>query len=157
MTKKNPLYLTPEGKAKIEAELDILVNEKRPDLARRLRSAIQKGDLSENAEYIAAKEEQGFLEGKIQELQAILSRAEVVEDSGEEGVVSIGKKVVVAENGRDPETYMLVGAKEADPRNGKISNESPIGKALMGKRQGEVAVAKTPAGEIEFKIIEIQG
>ena len=154
---KNPLYLTPEGKEKIERELEILVNEKRPDLARRLRSAIQKGDLSENAEYIAAKEEQGFLEGKIQELQAILGQAVLVEDSGEKGVISIGKRVVVEENGRPQETYSLVGAKEADPRNGKISNESPIGRALMGKRVGEIAVAKTPAGEIEFKIIEIEG
>lgn len=152
-----PLYLTLEGKEKIERELAILINEKRPDLARRLRSAIQKGDLSENAEYIAAKEEQGFLEGKIQELQAILSRAVLVEDSGEEGVISIGKRVVVEENGRSPETYTLVGAKEADPRNGKISNESPIGRALMGKRVGETAIAKTPGGEIEFKIIEIKG
>lgn len=152
----NPLYLTPEGKEKIERELEILINEKRPDLARRLRSAIQKGDLSENAEYIAAKEEQGFLEGKIQELQAVLSQAVLVEDSGEAGVISIGKRVVVEENGRSPEAYTLVGAKEADPRNGKISNESPIGRALMGKRVGEIAIAKTPGGEIEFKIIEIE-
>ena len=151
----NPLYLTLDGKEKIERELEILISEKRPDLARRLRSAIQKGDLSENAEYIAAKEEQGFLEGKIQELQAILSQAVVVEDSGEEGVITIGKRVTVEENGRPPETYTLVGAKEADPRNGRISNESPIGRALMGKRVGETAVAKTPGGEIEFIIIEI--
>lgn len=151
----NPLYLTLDGKEKIERELEILISEKRPDLARRLRSAIQKGDLSENAEYIAAKEEQGFLEGKIQELQAILSQAVVVEDSGEEGVITIGKRVIVEENGRPQETYTLVGAKEADPRNGRISNESPIGRALMGKRVGETAVAKTPGGEIEFKIIEI--
>jgi transcription elongation factor GreA len=151
----NPLYLTLEGKEKIERELEILIREKRPDLARRLRSAIQKGDLSENAEYIAAKEEQGFLEGKIQELQAILSLAIVVEDSGEEGVITIGKRVIVEENGRPRETYTLVGAKEADPRNGRISNESPIGRALMGKRVGETAVAKTPGGEIEFVIIEI--
>mgnify|MGYP001077085833 FL=1 len=145
--------LTPEGALKLEAELDHLKGEKRVDLAKRLRNAISMGDLSENADYIAAKEEQAFLEGKIQELEAILRNAVIIEKS-QNGLVDIGSHVVIEEDGRTF-NYHLVGVKEADPREGKISHESPIGKALMGKAVGEKAVAKTPAGEISMKIVEI--
>jgi transcription elongation factor GreA len=150
---KQEFRLTPEGAQKMSAELELLKGEKRIELAKRLRNAISMGDLSENADYIAAKEEQAFLEGKIQELETILSNAVIIEKSLN-GVVDVGSQVVVEEDGKRFD-YHLVGIKEADPRNGKISHESPIGKALMGKSVGEEAVAETPAGEIAMQIIEI--
>ncbi len=154
---KREFVLTAEGAARLRKELEELKGPRRRELAQRLRSAIQMGDLSENADYIAAKEEQAFLEGRIQELETILRYAVVVEE-GEATVdtVGVGNTVVVAENGREPETFHLVGIKEADPRNGKISHESPIGKALLGKRIGDTVVAQTPAGPLEFKILEIR-
>jgi transcription elongation factor GreA len=149
-------YLTPEGKAKVKAELDDLINNKRVALAKRLRDAIQQGDLSENADYHAAKEDQAFLEGKILELEAILRSAVIIQEGGGGGdVVQVGSRVTVEESG-DKLTFTVVGAKEANPREGKISNESPVGKALLGRRVGEVARAETPAGEIVYKVIKIQ-
>jgi transcription elongation factor GreA len=157
MTEPTMSYLTPEGKAKVQAELDDLVNVKRPALAVRLRDAIQQGDLSENADYHVAKEDQAFLEGKILELQAILRSAVIIQDASPSGVVKMGSKVTVQEDGEDsPETYLLMGAKEANPREGKISNDSPIGGALLGHKVGETVRAKTPAGEIKFKILKIE-
>ena len=152
-------FLTPEGLTKLRAELENLLKVKRPELSRRLREAIQMGDLSENADYIMAKEDQAFLEGKINELEALL-RSAVVIDPEQTGsapeVVGLGRTVTAQEPGVPVETFILVGAKEADPRQRKISNESPIGKALMGKRVGDTAVAETPAGEIKFKILKIE-
>lgn len=145
--------LTPEGAEKMKTELELLKGEKRLELAKRLRHAISMGDLSENADYIAAKEDQAFLEGKIQELETILANAVIIEKPND-GLVDVGSQVVVEEDGQTF-NYHLVGVKEADPRNGKISHESPIGKALIGKSVGETAVAETPAGEIAMKIVEI--
>jgi transcription elongation factor GreA len=149
------LYLTPEGADRLRAELEELRGPRRTELAKRLRHAVQQGDLSENADYISAKEEQAFLEGRIQELETILREATVVE-GGTTEVVAVGSTVVVAEDGQSPQTYQVVGIKEASPRQGRISNESPIGKALMGKKVGEVALAETPGGSVELKIIEIR-
>lgn len=151
-----PNYLTPEGEAKLKAELEELKGPKREELSQRLRSAIQMGDLSENADYHKAKEDQGFLEGRIQELEAILRNAVIIEKAATTGVVSIGSQVTIQEEGFDPETYHLVGPTEADPRQGRISHESPIGKALMDKKVGDVAQAETPGGKIKFKIIKIE-
>lgn len=145
--------LTPEGARKMEAELEHLKTEKRVELAKRLRHAISMGDLSENADYIAAKEDQAFLEGKIQELEAILRNAVIIEKS-QNGLVDVGSHVVIEQDGQTF-SYRLVGIKEADPRHGKISHESPIGKALIGKTVGETALAETPAGKISMKILEI--
>jgi len=150
------LYLTKEGAAKVKAELEELEGPKRRDLAKRLRFAIKQGDLSENADYIAAKEEQAFLEGRIQELKAILRQATIVDERTNRDEIGVGSTVVIAEDGRPQQTYKLVGATEANPREGKISNESPIGRALMGKRVGDTAVASTPAGEIEMQVVEIR-
>lgn len=150
------IFLTPEGAKKLQQELEHLTGVKRVELAARLRDAIKMGDLSENADYIAAKEEQAFLEGKIMEIQETLRRAVVVAQATSNETASIGKRVTVAEDGADPETFILVGAKEADPREGKISHESPIGKALMGKRVGEIAHAETPGGTIVFKLLKIE-
>ncbi len=151
------MFLTPEGAAKLKEELEHLTTVKRMDLARRLREAIKQGDLSENADYIAAKEEQAFLEGKIQEIEATLKRATVVHEASADGSVSVGTRVTVVEDGEDgEEVFLLVGSKEADPREGKISHESPIGRALMGKHVGDRAQAETPGGTIVFKITKIE-
>ena len=151
-----PTYLTPEGEAKLNAELKELKGTKREELSKRLRSAIQMGDLSENADYHKAKEDQGFLEGRIQEIEAILRNAVIIEKKESKGVVIIGSHVTIREDNFDPETYHLVGAAEADPRNGRISHESPIGRALLDKKVGEVAEAETPGGKIKFKILKIE-
>lgn len=151
-----PHYLTPEGAEKLQAELDELKGTKREELSARLRSAIQMGDLSENADYHKAKEDQGFLEGRIQELEAILRNSVIIEKTKSTGVVTIGSQVTIQEEGFDPESYHLVGPTEADPRKGKISHESPIGRALMDKKVGDVAEAETPGGKIKFKIIKIE-
>lgn len=149
-------YLTPDGAVKLKKELDDLKGPKRKDLAKRLRDAIQMGDLSENADYHKAKEDQAFLEGRIQELEYVLSNAEIVEDSASREEIRVGLKVTIQEEGFDPEVYYMVGAKEADSRNNKISNESPFGKALMGHKKGETVVAETPGGKIALKILKIE-
>ena len=149
-------YLTPEGEAKLNAELQELKGPKREELSKRLRSAIQMGDLSENADYHKAKEDQGFLEGRIQEIEAILRNTIIIEKTQSKGIVFIGSHVTLQEESFDPETYHLVGPTEADPRNGRISYESPIGRALIDKKVGDIAEAETPGGKIKFKIIKIE-
>jgi len=148
-------YLTPEGEIKLRAELAELTGPKREELAQRLRSAIQMGDLSENADYHKAKEDQAFLEGRIQELEAILRMATIVEKK-QSDVVEVGARVTIQEEDFDPETFYLVGATEADPRNGKISNESPFGKALLDHKVGYVVEAETPSGKVKLKILKIE-
>jgi transcription elongation factor GreA len=150
-------YLTAEGAAKLKEELAHLKGPEREELARRLRSAIQMGDLSENADYHKAKEDQAFLEGRIQELEYLLKNATIVEASDKPKYrVEVGVTVTIQEEDYPTETFHMVGAKEADPRSGKISNESPFGSALMGKRVGETAIARTPAGEVRLKILKIE-
>jgi transcription elongation factor GreA len=148
-------YLTREGEQKLKAELTELTGPRREELAQRLRSAIQMGDLSENADYHKAKEDQAFLEGRIQEIEYILRSAVIIEKTGTD-VVSVGSTVTVQEDNYDPETYYVVGAKEADPRKGRISNESPIGRALIDHKVGEVVEAETPGGKVKFKILKIE-
>lgn len=150
-------YLTAEGAEKLRAELEDLKGPAREDIAKRLRFAIEQGDLSENADYAKAKEDQAFLEGRIQELEHILSKAAIIEEStAKREIVEVGAHITLQEDGYDPETYHLVGAKETNPRNGKISNESPIGKALLGHREGDSVVVETPGGQIQLKIITIE-
>jgi len=149
-------YLTAEGAARLKVELEELKGPKREELAARLRSAIQMGDLSENADYHKAKEDQGFLEGRIQELEYLLSKAVIIEKSDNWEVVSIGDHVTIQEEDYPPETYHLVGPTEADPSQGKISHESPIGKALLDHKVGETVEAETPGGRINFKILKIE-
>lgn len=148
-------YLTPEGEAKLKAELAELTGPRREELAQRLRSAIQMGDLSENADYHKAKEDQAFLEGRIQEIESALRTAVIIENKHSE-YVTVGSHVTIQETGLDPETFHLVGAKEADPRNGKISNESPIGTALMNHKAGDTVEAETPGGKLKFKILKVE-
>ncbi len=150
-------YLTAEGAERLKNELEYLKGPAREALAQRLRAAIQQGDLSENADYISAKEEQGFLEGRIQELTQILSNVQIIEEKKtSRGIVDIGSHVTIQEDDFDPEKYYIVGPKEADPRNARISHESPIGRALIGHRVGETVAAETPNGTIRFKIIKIE-
>ncbi len=153
---KREIFLTAEGAERLRAELEELRGPKRAALAQRLRHAVQQGDLSENADYQTAKEEQAFLEGRIQELEEVLRLAQIVESPESPDVVRIGTTVIVAEGEAEPEEFQVVGIKEADPRRRRISHESPIGMALLGKRVGETAVARTPAGEIRMKILEIR-
>ena len=127
------------------------------DISRRLKSAIEMGDLSENADYITAKEDQGFLEGRIQEIETILSNAQVVdEDNVRSDKVQIGHKVTVREGDEPEEVFELVGISEVNTMLGKISYESPIGSALMDKRPGDKVKVKTPGGDLEFTIIKIE-
>jgi len=150
-------YLTAEGAAKLRAELVELKGPRRQEISKRLREAISMGDLSENADYHKAKEDQGFLEGRIQELDYLLQNAIIVEErSGKREIAEVGAYVTVQEEDYPEETYYLVGAKEASPPDRKISNESPIGSALIGHRAGETVTAKTPGGEIRLKILKIE-
>jgi transcription elongation factor GreA len=151
-----PMYLTAEGAEKLKAELAELKGPQREALAARLRDAIQMGDLSENADYHKAKEDQAFLEGRIQELEYTLSNAQIVDGTARKDIVSVGMRVTVQEEGFDPETFYIVGAKEADPRSGKISHESPFGRALMDHKVGDVVEAETPGGTTKLKILKIE-
>jgi transcription elongation factor GreA len=150
-------YLTAEGAARLKIELAELKGPARNEIASRLRAAIQMGDLSENADYHKAKEDQAFLEGRIRELEYLLKNAIIIEEKPiNPEMVDVGVHVTIQEGDEEPEVYHLVGAKEADPRNGRISNESPIGRALMGHKPGETVIAETPAGPISFKILKIE-
>jgi transcription elongation factor GreA len=151
-----PTYLTAEGAEKLRRELEELKGARRDELSARLRSAIQMGDLSENADYHKAKEDQGFLEGRIQEIEYMLRNVAIIEEHAGREVVSIGNHVTIQEQGSPPETYHVVGAREADPRKGRISNESPIGRAVMDHKVGDIVLAETPGGRIGFKILKIE-
>jgi transcription elongation factor GreA len=151
------MFLTSEGAEKLKAELEELKGPKREEMAKRLRSAIQMGDLSENADYHKAKEDQSFMEGRIQELEYLLKNATIVDVADvPTDSVQVGSRVTVQEADYPPETFYMVGAKEADPRSGKISNESPIGRVLMGGHVGDEVTATTPGGEIKLKILKIE-
>ncbi len=156
MQDKGKIYLTKEGKGKLQIELEELEGPRRIEIAARLKSAIEMGDLSENADYHKAKEDQGFLEGKILEIKHILNFAIIAsEKSNGQDTVSVGCKVTVQEEDFPPETYYLVGSKEADPIQNKISHISPIGNALLKKRVGDIVNVTTPDGVFELKIISI--
>ncbi len=151
-------YLTPEGADKLRAELANLTTVKRAEIAQRLREAKLMGDLSENADWIMAKEDQAFLEGRIEELEQVLRNAQIInnEAAPSDDVVSVGATVTVQEPGEEAEDFTIVGAKEADPRKRKISNESPIGRALLGKRTGDIVKAETPGGILVLKVVKIE-
>ncbi len=157
MTQNDVVYVTEEGLQKIKEELTYLQTEKREEISVKLEAAIKQGDLKENADYHSAKEEQGFVEGRIKDLEDALRRAEIIEDNVPADTVSVGNTVTVVEEGFDEaETYYIVGPHEADPANGRISNESPIGRALLGAKKGQTVTAQTPGGEISFTIQSIK-
>jgi transcription elongation factor GreA len=149
-------YLTPEGLQKVKDELEHLRTVKRGEIAERLAFAIQQGDISENADYEVAKQEQAFNEGRIADLEAIVRHARIIQEVKTTDEVGIGNRVTVAEDGFPPETYTIVGPAEAQPEDGRISYESPVGAALLGKRLGEVAHITTPAGVLELTITAIE-
>lgn len=154
---KSISYYTKEGLERLTKELSTLKSKGRADIARQIAEARDKGDLSENAEYDAAKDAQGHLEAKIAQLEDLMSNARLLDESNIDiSKASILSKVTIKnkKNGASV-TYMLVSEEEADLKSGKISTQSPIGKGLLGKKKGEVAKIKTPAGEIEFEIVNI--
>lgn len=156
MIEDDVLYLTPEGLQQLKDELANLKTVRREEIALKLETAIKQGDLKENADYHDAKEEQGFIESRIRQIETMLQRAKVIEKQGPSGIVQVGSTVTVSEDGYDEmETYTIVGAAEADPTKGRISNESPIGSALLGAKQGQTVSAMTPAGPVSFTIHEI--
>jgi transcription elongation factor GreA len=147
-------YLTKEGFEKLQDELDYLRKVKRQEVAERLHEAMEGGELIENAEYEAAKNEQAFVEGRIQELEVILATAHIIEGQHDPNSVDVGDSVVVQEEGSEPEEYTIVGAAEADPRAGKISNESPLGKALLNRRPGDIITVEAPGGSFKVKLLK---
>ncbi len=152
-------FLTKEGFEKHQEELDHLRTVKRQEVADRLHEAMEGGELIENAEYEAAKNEQAFVEGRIQELEMLLATARVIEDEGKnhaDGTVVVGSTVTIQEQGFDAETYTIVGAAEANPRDGKISNESPIGKAILNREVGDTVSVETPGGMYKVKIMKVK-
>lgn len=150
-------FLTREGYQKLQDELEYLRKVKRQEVANRLHEAMEGGELIENAEYEAAKNEQAFVEGRIQELEALLASAKIIEDNGKKksDVVQLGSKVTIKEGNFEAETFTIVGAAEANPREGKISNESPIGKAILGHKAGDTVKVETPGGTYNVKILKI--
>ena len=151
------VLLTADGLKKLQEKLDFLKGERRQEVAARLKAAIALGDLSENSEYDDAKNEQAFLEGEILELEESIRNSKIIEASADSNTVSLGAQVVLKDIEFDEvDTYMLVGATEADPDNGKISNESPVGKALIGAHTGDVVEVEMPAGIMKYKVLEIQ-
>lgn len=150
-------YLTAEGYKQLQQELEYLKGPAREELAKRLRAAIQMGDLSENADYISAKEDQGFMEGRIQELEQVVRNVLIIEEEAQvRDHVTIGAHITIQEEAFEPETFQLVGPKEADPRKNRISHESPIGKVLLGHKVGDELSAETPNGSFRFKILKIE-
>ncbi len=150
-------YLTRDGEAALRRELKQLVETRRPALARKLKDAVAQGDLKENADYHDAKEQLGFVEGRVQHIESVLRKAIIVDDAGVSDEVRVGSTVVIQEVGTDEnEEYRIVGSAEANPRQRKISQKSPIGSALLGKQVGKKVSVTTPDGEIRFKIVEIR-
>jgi len=147
-------FLTPEGFEKLKAEINFLKTVKRKELADRIQEAKELGDLSENAEYQEAKNEQSFVEGRVVELENILKNAVVITPSNS-NLVQVGSTVEVEIN-NNLKTFCIVGSNEADPVNGRVSNVSPLGQAFLGKQVGEKVMVKTPSGEMEAKIISIK-
>jgi transcription elongation factor GreA len=154
--KDDAVYITKEGLAKLKDERERRETVTRVEIAQRLNEAIKMGDLKENADYHAAKEDQGLNEGRVRELIDLIGRSRIIEQAGSD-IVGLGCTVTFAEVGVDgeDETYQIVGAQEANPAEGRISNDSPIGRSLMGAKKGQTVTAKTPNGEIQFKVLKV--
>jgi transcription elongation factor GreA len=154
MPDEKQTFITEEGLEKLKQELDYLKNIKRNDVAERIAAAKELGDLSENAEYSEAKDEQSFIESRIIELESIVRSVKIIKKNRRTSVVQVGSNIEVENNGKTMK-YSIVGSNEADPANGRISNESPLGKAFLGRKIGEEAEAIAPKGKIKFKILKI--
>ena len=149
-------FLTKEGYKKLQQELEFLRKDRRKEVAARLREASDGEDLVENAEYEAAKNEQAFVEGRIKELEILLATAKIISESGTSGLIQIGSKVTIQEEGHDEkESFYIVGAVEANPSEGKISNESPLGRALLDHKKNDVVAVEAPDGEFNVNILKV--
>lgn len=157
MTEEKSFYMTEEGLENLENELHVLKTEKRKEIVERIKVARDFGDLSENSEYDSAKEEQAFVETRIAQVEKMIRNSVIIENDGADaGVVALGTKVTFIElPDGDEETYAIVGSAEADPFEGKISNDSPMAKSLLGKGEGEEVSVPTPGGDIKVKIVNI--
>ncbi len=153
MSKK--YLLTPEGLHKLNEELKNLIEVKRKEVIERIREAAAHGDLSENADYAQAREEQSFIEGRIAEIEDMIKNAEIINTNGHSNSVSIGSTVIVNANGQERK-YTIVGSNEANPKENKISNESLVGKALLGRKVKDKLKVSTPAGEMDYEIVSIE-
>ncbi|WP_280768574.1 transcription elongation factor GreA [Salipaludibacillus daqingensis] len=150
-------YMTLEGKEKLENELEYLKTQKRKEVVERIKVARSFGDLSENSEYDSAKEEQAFVEGRIQQIEGMIRNSQIIQEDSDSSVVSLGKTVTFKElPDGDEEVYTIVGRAEADPIEGKISNDSPMAQSLFGKGIGEQVVVSTPGGDMKVEITQVQ-
>ncbi|WLR49948.1 transcription elongation factor GreA [Bacillus tianshenii] len=158
MAEEKSYFMTEEGKEKLEKELEYLKSEKRKEVVERIKIARGFGDLSENSEYDAAKDEQAFVESRIATLEKMIRNSVIIqEDQGDTGIASLGKSVTFVElPDGDEETYQIVGSAEADPFEGKISNDSPMARGLLGRGIGEEVVVQTPGGEINVRIVDVK-
>ena len=154
MSPDKPVPISADGLKKLEAELAELRNSKRQEVAERIHAAMQFGDHSENSELEQAKNDQAFLEGRIMTLEQTIKNAQLIDEKSRHDLVEVGSHVTVEADGRK-EKYVIVGSAEASPAEGKISNESPVGRALMGHRAGETVRMSVPAGMIEMKIVAV--
>lgn len=151
-----PSYLTRHGYQKLQEELEYLRTVKRQEVAQRLHEAMEGGELIEDAEYEAAKNEQAFVEGRIQELEILLANARIIDEGGHRDVVQVAAKVTIQEDNNDPEQYTIVGPAEANPREGRISNESPLGRALLDHRAGDLVKVDAPGGSFYVKVLKVE-
>jgi transcription elongation factor GreA len=149
-----PTYLSKEGREALRVELDELIAVRRPEIAQRIHDAKEHGDLTENAEYEDAKNEQAFVEGRIIQLETLIKNATIIDENHSTDHVQIGSTVSV-ESTDGTETFTIVGSTEAKPAEGRISNESPVGRALLGRKKGDKVVVKVPAGDFTYKITSI--
>lgn len=150
-------FLTSEGYQKLQEELDMLRTEKRQEIALRLHEAMEGGELIENAEYEAAKNEQAFVEGRIKELEMLLATARVItEGSAASDTIQVGSRVTIQEEGSTPEVYTIVGAAEANPALGRVSNESPLGRALLNRKVDDIVQVEAPAGSFTVQIVKVE-
>ncbi len=154
---EKPIFLPREGRAKLEAELEHLKTTRRAQVAEAIHVAKEEGDITENSAYDEAKNEQAFVEGRIMTIEQMLKNAVMIDATRATGVVAVGTYVTVSERGNhDDEVYQIVGSAEADPTRGRISNESPVGRALLGKRVGDEVQVRIPDGVRHLKIVEIR-
>jgi transcription elongation factor GreA len=151
-----PSFLTREGYLKLQEELEYLRTVRRHEVAERLHEAMEGGELIEDAEYEAAKNEQAFVEGRIQELEILLGNARVIDESEKTDTVNVGSTVTIQEGDNPEEIYTIVGPAEASPRDGRISNESPLGRALMEKRAGDTVKVDAPAGTFTVRVLKVE-
>ena len=149
------LFRSREGYKKLQDELEYLRTYKREEIAQRLHEAMEGGELIENAEYEAAKNEQAFTEGRIKELEMLLASARVIDEGAAVEIVQVGSQVTIQEDGGEPETYTIVGAAEANPAQGRISNESPLGKALLNRKPGDRVQVDAPAGSFVVTVLKV--